>query len=136
MEEEEGIFLFKNSKCKVTEATIFHEQKQTEKEESETLKNEISNTSAFHSYQKWFKGFLRRFQNPSGFFYPIQAISPEQIISESRNKSATLKDENVISIPAAVQKKRRITRGNRRHKIKTRRLRNKKNLKHTAIITK
>lgn len=120
-EEETGIFLFKNSKTKISTETIFVEEPKKEAEESLTSKNSFS-------YGKWMKKFLRRLLRPSMLHTPIPAITGEEIVAESKNLPI-FKDEQGELVELKQKIIRKVTRGNRRHKIKTRRQRNLKKLK-------
>jgi hypothetical protein len=120
-EEDSGIFLFKNSKTKISTETIFVEEF---KEEKETLSKYFDNSG------KWMKRFLKRFLRPYLLHTPISAVTSEDIILESKKLPpfADTQGEEVLGLLKG--KVRKVTRGNRRHKIKTRRQRNiKKNLK-------
>lgn len=120
-EEDSGIFLFKNSKTKISTETIFVEEF---KEEKETLSKYFDNSG------KWMKRFLKRFLRPSLLHTPISAVTSEDIILESKKLPPFTDTQGEEVLGLLKGKVRKVTRGNRRHKIKTRRQRNiKKNLK-------
>ena len=118
--EDSGIFLFKNSKAKVVTETIFEDETTKPQPSNSVLKDFVTG--------KWMKTFLKKFLTPSLLHKPITAVSPEEIYTESKAlppfKSAK-EEEPVLELPLK-GKVRKVTRGNRRHKIKTRRLRNLK----------
>lgn len=116
-EEDTGIFLFKTSKTKIATETIFVEEPKKEIEESVSF-----------SYGKWMKKFLKRFLRPSMLHTPITAVTGEQIVLESKNLPL-FKDAQGEIVELKKGKVKKVTRGNRRHKIKTRRQRNLKLLK-------
>lgn len=120
-DEDTGIFLFKTSKAKVSTESIFSN-------ESETTKLSLISSRDFLN-GKWMKRFLKRFLTPSLLHTPVTAISSDQILTESTNLppfKSDAKEEVVLELPLKGKKMRRVTRGNRRHKIKTRRQRNLK----------
>ena len=119
-EEDTGIFLFKNSKTKISTETIFIEEKRASQDDSVNFSKDFVNG-------KWMKKFLKKFLRPSLLHKPITAITSEQIILES-GKLPPFKDvkEEEVLVLTGKGKVKKITRGNRRHKIKTRRQRNLK----------
>lgn len=123
MDEDDGIFLFKDSKTKISNV-IFSTTSTNDNIDTNTTTTTNNSTL---KYGKWFKTFLKRFQNPSGFFYPVHPIPHDQIISESLKRIENSVPECQVLTSKTTCKK--ITRGNRRHKIKTRRLRRQKTLK-------
>lgn len=123
-EEDSGIFLFKNSKAKVSTDSIFVEGTSL----GANPNNTISKDAKEFYNGKWMKSFLKRFLTPSMLHKPIIAVSCEQVLHESEKFPPSKNDEIVEE--SSLSKVRKVTRGNRRHKIKTRRQRNlKKNLK-------
>ena len=115
-EEDPGIFLFKNSKIKISTETIFVEE--VKKEETTKVSKDFING-------KWMKRFLNRFLRPSLLHTPIPALTSEEIVSESK-KLPPFKDAQSEVVEWKNQNARKVTRGNRRHKIKTRRQRRQK----------
>ena len=114
-ELDNGIFLFKSSKSRVSTDSLFTEPAETK---TEPLIPLVS------SY-KWMKQFLLKYTNPS--LLPstntLTPVTSEQLLVESCQKFAEEKDLVVdISVPNI----RKLTRANRRHKIKTRRQRTSK----------
>ena len=119
-DEDTGIFLFKNSKTRISTETIFVEEKRPSQEDSINFSKDFVNG-------KWMKKFLKKFLRPSLLHKPITAITSEQIILES-GKLPPFKDvkEEDVLVLTGNGKVRKMTRGNRRHKFKTRRQRNLK----------
>lgn len=118
--EDSGIFLFKSSKNRVSTESIFIEEKQPqEKKISEISSSEFVNG-------KWMKKFLLKFSNPSLLKKSIIPISIEQLTLESK---LSLPCTDGIEVVQKLIKVKKITRGNRRHKIKTRKQRRLKTLK-------
>lgn len=108
-----GIFLFKNSKSKASNESIF---------QAEAVKPIFSDFSPDFG-MKWMKKFLRKMINPSLLFKPITPVPSTQLQTESSQLPAA--DGELIEIKSTGRVKK-VTRGNRRHKIKTRRQRAKK----------
>ena len=117
-EEFEGIFLFKDSKVKVSNLIFKDEEKL---KEDANVKNENNDKGG-----KWMKKFLKRFLRPSLLFSPITPITSDQIISESSKIPRYIHQGDSILHLNSCALKKKITRGNRRHKIKTRKQRNYK----------
>ena len=116
-----GIFLFKNSKTKASNETIFQEEEFEPKNHFEKME-----TSTLLNAKKWMKKFLKKIISPSLLHKPITPVSPSQLQTESQIKYQNGNEEEGILIELK-GKVKRITRGNRRHKIKSRRQRNQKN---------
>ena len=121
-EEDGGIFLFKTSKTKVSTESIFAEVPGIEIEEGNFVPKFPLNDS------KWMKNFLRRFQRPSLLHTPLIAFTGEEIVLQSMNLPPFVDAQGEV-VELKNVKMRKITRGNRRHKIKTRRQRNLKKKK-------
>lgn len=121
---EEGIFLFKNSKAKVSTDSIFVEE----------LKNEtrVSKDSKEFLNGKWMKSFLKRFLTPSLLHKPIAALTCEHVLDEAE-KLPQFKNGQEEEEVLKVGKVRKVTRGNRRHKIKTRRQRRRIRQKNVTM---
>lgn len=116
-QNDSGIFLFKTSKSKVSTESIF------QKPESLFPEN-IMKTADFG--KKWMQKFLKRITSPASLHKPIIPVSSIQLQMESLMKYQSEVDQ-VIEIK--LRKGKKMTRGNRRHKIKTRRQRRNKKLK-------
>lgn len=120
-DEFEGIFLFKDSKVKVSNLIFKDEEK---------LK-EDANIKSENDGGKWMKKFLKKFLRPSLLFFPITPITSDQIISDSTKIPRFIHpDDSILNLNSCALKKK-MTRGNRRHKIKTRKQRNYKAKKKT-----
>lgn len=117
-----GIFLFKNSKSKASNESIFQEKSF---EPVNNAKNYVNYSPDFG--EKWMKKFLKKMINPSLFFKPITPVPPTQLQTESQiiipEATGNNDDGELIEVKS---KGKKVTRGNRRHKTKSRRLRNKK----------
>ena len=109
-----GIFLFKNSKSKVSNDSIFHEP----------IEPEVRKDFGVDFGMKWMKKFLKRMVCPSLLHKPITAVPASQLQTESHAKFKSNDEGEIIALEGK-GRGGRITRGNRRHKIKSRRQRNK-----------
>lgn len=117
-EDNEGIFLFKNSKSKLSNESIFSFPTV---DDSENSMLEIANE--FFNDGKWMQAFLKRILRPSLLCKPVVFVSREQVIKEGLALSV---HENDGLVSHLSKKVRRVTRGNRRHKIQTRKSRRTK----------
>lgn len=119
---DSGIFLFKSSKTRTSTDSIFQSEPPKEQnEQNEQFSKEFINGN-------WMKRFLLKFSNPSLLSSTKTLISPvttEQLQRESQISYKNSKEEEVLD----ASKVKKITRGNRRHKIKTRKQRRIKALK-------
>ena len=122
-EELDGIFLFKNSKTKASNETIFQEIL------TPTTVTSVLSEDAVEAGVKWMKSFLKKFLTPSLLHKPVTPVHSDQIIAESTTLPPfTHENDSLMCLPVKC-KVRKITRGNRRHKIKTRKQRNRKTRK-------
>lgn len=110
----EGIFLFKNSKVKANSDSIFVE---------EAVTNVTSDQMIDFVNGKWMKRFLKRFISPSLFHTPITPVSYDQVCQEALKMPRTVEGELLDLTELNKKNSKRVTRGNRRHKIKTRKQR-------------